>query len=159
MITDIKEREAKLKNILLEMKTGDRDAALISLIEFMEDRLYSEALRFLKDKQEAEAAVNFVWAKLWNKAHQFNDTRPAMPYVISVLRNLCRDILRKKQNTIKTIDIDKTRPTHNSYLEHSAEFYLDDMSYDTLRDLEDYFNDEYTGSITGLKRKVIKEIY
>lgn len=158
MITDIKAREQKLKGILMEMKTGDRDAALISLIEFMEPRLYSEALKFLKDKQEAEAAVNYVWAKLWNKAHQFNDSRPAMPYVISVLRNLCRDIIRKKQNSIKTVDIDKTRPSHNSYLEHTADFYLDEMSYETLKDLDDYFNDEYTGSITGLKRKVIREL-
>jgi RNA polymerase sigma factor (sigma-70 family) len=159
MTSELAQREKKLKGILLEMKTGDKDTALIQLIDFMEPRLYSEALKFLRDTHEASAAVNYVWAKLWNKAHQFNDSRPAMPYVISVLRNLCRDIIRKKQNSIKTVDIDaRPKLPRNSYLEHTSDFYIDELPWTIQRDIEDYMNGDYTGSATGLRKKITEEI-
>ena len=60
MTSELAQREKKLKGILLEMKTGDKDTALIQLIDFMEPRLYSEALKFLRDTHEASAAVNYV---------------------------------------------------------------------------------------------------
>lgn len=159
MISELAQREKKLKGILLEMKTGDRDAALIELISFMEPRLYSEALKFLRDTQEAAGAVNYVWAKLWNKAHQFNDSKPAMPYVISVLRNLCRDILRKKSNSIKTVDIaERSKLPRNSYLEHTNDFYLDELPWSLQRDVEDFMEGNYSGSATGLRKKITEEI-
>lgn len=72
----------------------------------MQSRFNNEARRYLEDYQEAEAAVNFAFSKLWEKAKQYNESKPALPYTLSVLRNHCRDILRKRNKTIHTVSLD-----------------------------------------------------
>lgn len=84
----------------------DDPSEIYALIGLMEKRFLYEALRYLGDQQEAEAACNYAIFRLWSKAKQFNEDRPALPYAISVLRNHCRDILRKRSKTIKTVSLD-----------------------------------------------------
>ena len=165
-MTRLASKEKRLKKILIELKTEDIDAknvVLQELIEFMQPRLYSEALRFLRDEHEAEATVNYVFAKLFFKAIQFNEERAAMPYVISVLRNMCRDILKMKFNKFKpsenVIDhIGNDAVKKHSLYEGGFNFNLDNFSLATQFNIEDMLSGNYKGSISGLYRQAKKEL-
>lgn len=75
----------------------------------MHTRFEREAFSYLKSKEEADEAVNSVYEKLWRKAGLFNNQRPPLPYVISVLRNHCRDVIRKKNRRIECISLDSSK--------------------------------------------------
>jgi len=85
------------------MKTDPE--ALQDLIDLMGERLHNEAYYYLKDPFEAEAAVNYAFFKLWNKAHMYTEDRPSLPYVLSVLRNYCRDVWRAHKRKPKPISL------------------------------------------------------
>lgn len=89
----------ELKEILLRLRQDPE--AIYRLINLMGERLYKEAYKSLQDHGEAEDAVNLAYFKLWNKADQYKSEKPALPYVLSVIRNYCRDIWRSRQRKPK----------------------------------------------------------
>ena len=102
-----RELSKKLKPILVALKTDQ--SKIYDLMDLMKDRFTAEANKYLGDHHEAESAVNFVFFKLCSKAWRYTEDRPALPYAISVLRNYCRDILRKRKKTIKTVSLETLR--------------------------------------------------
>jgi RNA polymerase sigma factor (sigma-70 family) len=65
-------------------------------------KLYLVAFRFLKDRQEAEDAVQEVFIKLWNKKEKLDEYNSIEALATTTIKNHCIDQLRK----VKTIRID-----------------------------------------------------
>jgi DNA-directed RNA polymerase specialized sigma24 family protein len=129
-------------------------------MSLMKVRLTQEAWKFLGDRDEADGAVNFIFAKLYRRAEGYNESRPATPYVISCLRNLCRDIISKRKRTIRTVSIDYkiVQPiAHNnlSGIDFELEKHFNSKTQEKLRRV---LNDTYVGSKEGLYFEVKKEI-
>ena len=87
---------ATLKEILLRLKESRVEDNLCELIDITYPLLYNEAVSFLGNRQEAQSAVNTIYSKLWAKSDLYNPKRAPYPYILSVLRNFCRDELRKR---------------------------------------------------------------
>lgn len=120
----------KLGEILDRLKRRD-ESAIKDLESYAGSRLRSEAKDFLGDYQEGEDAVSEVLRKLWYKSEFYNKKRPALPYVISVLRNHCRDVIRKRGHRVKLHTGDlfsrvyKRLPAQG--IDPSLEFTLEEM--------------------------------
>ena len=106
----------ELREILIRLKDGESDS-LRALMVLLKERLSSEATKMLNDEHLAESATNYVFFRLWYRATFYREDKPPMPYVISVLRNHCRDILRTRAFKNRPISIedlgdmsDETRP-------------------------------------------------
>jgi RNA polymerase sigma factor (sigma-70 family) len=65
-------------------------------------KLYQVAYRFLKNREEAEDAVQEVFIKLWNKKDELDKYNSIEALAITTIKNFCIDQLRK----VRTIGID-----------------------------------------------------
>jgi RNA polymerase sigma factor (sigma-70 family) len=65
-------------------------------------KLYLTAYRFLKNRQEAEDAVQEVFMKLWNKKDKLDEYNSIEALATTTIKNHCIDQLRK----VKTTGID-----------------------------------------------------
>ncbi len=80
------------------------------------NKLISFALVILKNRQEAEDAVQEVFIKLWNKFEELNTIDNPEAYAMRVLKNHCLDRLKAKQlfslpnNDAGTSQIDNDTP-------------------------------------------------
>lgn len=63
--------------------------------------LYLYAYRLLSDREEAEDAVQEVYAKLWGMRGELDRYRSKEALAVTVTRNYCLDLLRKKQRHIR----------------------------------------------------------
>jgi DNA-directed RNA polymerase specialized sigma24 family protein len=113
----------KLREILIRLKVDPE--ALHDLMAMMEDRLYKEAYHRLKDPLEAEGAVNYAFFKLWDKAHMYSEVDPALPYVLSVLRNYCRDIWRSERRKPKVQSLFDNCDLHSGTTNYTEELVID----------------------------------
>jgi len=79
-------------------------------------KLYQIAYRFLRNKEEAEDAVQEVFIKLWNKRDQLDKYDSIEALATTTIKNHCIDQLRK----IKTIGLeDSSKTLHYPYGELS----------------------------------------
>lgn len=67
-------------------------------------RIYNFALRFLKNSEAAEDAVQEVFVKMLKHANQFNGDAKLSTWLFSITANWCRDFLRKADNKPKDSD-------------------------------------------------------
>lgn len=91
------------------------------------NKLISFALAILKNRQEAEDAVQEVFIKLWNKFEEMNKIDNPEAYAMRVLKNHCLDRLKSKQlfslpeNDSKTTEIDNDTPYNKMASEETGE--------------------------------------
>jgi RNA polymerase sigma-70 factor (ECF subfamily) len=64
-------------------------------------RIYNFALRFLKNAEAAEDAVQEVFVKMLRHANQFHGDAKLSTWLFSITANWCRDYLRKADNKAK----------------------------------------------------------
>jgi RNA polymerase sigma-70 factor (family 1) len=62
-------------------------------------RLYSYAFRLLNDDKEADDVVQETFIQTWNHMNQLHDTDRLSPYLFTLLRNKCLNII--KRETVK----------------------------------------------------------
>lgn len=81
---------------LLE-QTGQRDqGAFADLYKRTSAKLYGVCLRMLRERSEAEDALQNVYMAVWRRADRFDPARAgAMTWLIALARNQCIDRLRK----------------------------------------------------------------
>ncbi|MBY6092380.1 MULTISPECIES: sigma-70 family RNA polymerase sigma factor [Rhodobacterales] len=88
--------EEPLAEILLRMAQGER-AALRNLYSEAGPKLFGVCIRMLKDRAEAEDALQEILVKLWSKAHQFDPRRGrSTAWAVTIARNHCLDRLRAR---------------------------------------------------------------
>ena len=85
-----------IENLIARISLGEREA-LGALYEATSGRLFAVCLRVLKNRSEAEDALQDVYVRVWNKADRYTVTgHSPMTWLITVARNLSIDRLRRK---------------------------------------------------------------
>lgn len=88
---------AELTDLLGRVALRDR-AAFGELYRLAAPKLFAICLRILKDKQEAEDALQEVFVRIWHNADRyFPDVASPQAWMNTVARNHAIDILRKRK--------------------------------------------------------------
>ncbi|MEQ8903558.1 MAG: sigma-70 family RNA polymerase sigma factor [Roseovarius sp.] len=93
-----------IENLIGKIALGDR-AALAALYDATSGKLFSVCLRVLKNRSEAEDALQDVYLRIWAKADRYAVTgHSPMTWLITVARNLAIDKLRAKKSNYVALD-------------------------------------------------------
>jgi len=87
----------KDNSLLSEIRKGNRKS-LKALYEKYHEVLYSTALNYLRDEEEAKEIVSDVFIKLWKRRFDSIEINNIDAYLFKVLRNACYDTLKKKSS-------------------------------------------------------------
>jgi RNA polymerase sigma-70 factor (ECF subfamily) len=81
-------------------------AAFRTLYERTSAKLFGVILRILKDRSEAEDAIQDVYVKIWQRADRYvaGNTSP-ISWLVAVARNHSLDVLRARRPTSDDIDV------------------------------------------------------
>ncbi|SRR5579875_295546 len=86
---------AELTGLMRACADGDR-AAFATLYRRTSDKLFGVCLRMLRERGEAEDALQDVYTNVWRRAGSFDSARAAaMTWLITLARNQCIDRLRR----------------------------------------------------------------
>ena len=55
------------------------------------------ARHYLENKEDAECVAHEVFSTLWTKLHEIDTTKDLLPYIITITRNKCLNILKAKK--------------------------------------------------------------
>lgn len=89
-------RDDPLAETFARMGRGER-AALRDLYHAAGPKLFGVCLRMLRDRGEAEDALQEIMTRLWTQAHRFDPARgAAISWSITIARNHCLDRLRAR---------------------------------------------------------------
>ncbi len=93
-----------IERLLARISLRERDA-LRDLYQHTNAKLFGILLRLLKDRQEAEDALQEVYAKVWYKADTYSRRGLSpMSWLIAITRNHAIDILRARKPAADPID-------------------------------------------------------
>jgi RNA polymerase sigma factor (sigma-70 family) len=81
-------------------------------------KLYLVAFRFLRNREEAEDAVQEVFIKLWNKKDKLDEYLSIEALATTTIKNHCIDQLRK----IKTIGIEESGRGQQYYFDEPSPY-------------------------------------
>ena len=96
--------------------------AFRSLYERTSAKLFGVTLRILKDRSEAEEAIQEVYVKIWQRADRYvaGNTSP-ISWLVAVARNHSLDILRARRPAAADIDVALEIPDAGPTPERAAE--------------------------------------
>lgn len=93
-----------IEQLIGRIALGDQ-AALTALYDATSGKLFSVCLRVLKNRSEAEDALQDVYLRIWSKADRYAVTgHSPMTWLITVARNLSIDHLRAKKRNHVDLD-------------------------------------------------------
>jgi RNA polymerase sigma-70 factor (ECF subfamily) len=95
---------ADLARLIERVSLRDR-AAFRDLYERTSAKLFGVNLRILKDRAEAEEALQEVYVKIWQRADRYiaGPTSP-ISWLVAIARNHCLDILRARRPVTDTLE-------------------------------------------------------
>lgn len=93
-----------IEHLIARMALQDR-AAFNALYNATSAKLFGVCLRVLKNRQDAEEALQEIYIKIWHKSDQFaaNDFSP-LSWLVVIARNHCIDVLRARKPASHSID-------------------------------------------------------
>lgn len=84
------------RDLLCRVATGDR-SAFRALYADASPKLFGVCLRMLRDRAEAEDALQEAFTRFWTRSHRYDPEKAqAMTWMIAVTRNLCIDRIRAR---------------------------------------------------------------
>lgn len=93
-----------IEALIAKVSLGDR-SAFAALYDATSGKLFSVCLHVLKNRSEAEDALQDVYIRVWDKASRYAVTgHSPMTWLITIARNLSIDRLRKRRS--KEVDLD-----------------------------------------------------
>ena len=87
------------RELLGRCLAGD-NAAFGGIVDAYQDRLYSFALRLLKDPAAAEEAAQGTFVKAFSALPSYNIAQPFAPWLFRIAHNACMDALRASGRTV-----------------------------------------------------------
>ncbi len=95
-----------LENLMARLVLKDREA-FRALFSATSAKLFGVCLRVLKDRGDAEDALQEVYVKIWNRADRYSSTgHSPMTWLITVARNHAIDRLRARRSETDVGDPD-----------------------------------------------------
>lgn len=111
---------AEIEDWLARLPLGDRQA-FSDLYDATSAKLFGLCLRVLKDRTEAEEALQDAFVKIWRGADQYRATgHSPMTWLITVTRNTAIDRLRARKARQETEEMPETLATATPTPEASA---------------------------------------
>jgi RNA polymerase sigma-70 factor (ECF subfamily) len=84
---------------------GGDNSAFAAILEAYQDRIYSFALRLLRDPQAAEEAAQEAFVKAFRGLSSYNPAYPFASWLFRIAHNSCMDALRAGGRTI-SLDVE-----------------------------------------------------
>lgn len=85
------------KDIIREFADGNREIAATSFVRKYQRFVYSTALRYLKNYEDADDAAQEVFVKAINNLHKFRGEASLKTWLYRITSNVCSTMLRKKK--------------------------------------------------------------
>lgn len=83
---------------------GDR-AAFANLYRASSPKLFAVCLRILRDRTDAEEALQEIYIKIWQRAHSFaTRSGTATSWLVAIARNHAIDVIRARRPATQDID-------------------------------------------------------
>lgn len=89
---------AALEDCIARIAGGDKDA-LAQLYAQTRPAVYGFALSILKNPHDAEDVLHDAYLQVWNAAPQYRAHGKAMAWLLTIVRNLAMDQLRRQKRT------------------------------------------------------------
>ena len=91
--------------LVKRLKHGDREAFNVLVKEY-EGKIINIAYGMLSDKEEALDASQEVFIRIYKSIDSFKGNSSLSTWIYTIAVNICRDCLRKRQRSAKTVSID-----------------------------------------------------
>lgn len=106
---------------VLAARKGDH-SAFEALVRSVQRPVYGLCLRLLSSEAEAAEVAQEAFLRAYQNLHKYDESRPFDLWVLAITRNLCLDILRRRQrmHTEDVEDIKEQLPSGEKTLEEGA---------------------------------------
>lgn len=139
-------------------RRGDRDA-FAALVRSVQRPVYGLCLRLLRTEAEAAEVAQEAFLRAWQNLDRYDDGRPFDLWVLTIARNLCLDLLRRRAK-LRTEDVEnhaQTLPSGDASVEQSA------IARQEFKSLEDALNslgaeDREVLALYYVQKRTTKEI-
>ena len=95
--TEEPDRE-RIESLLSRIKDGDRHAMEL-LYRCTAKNVYGYALSMLKSTADAEDVLHDCYMQIFQRARLYRSEGKPMAWVLTIVKNLCRDAMRKRKKT------------------------------------------------------------
>lgn len=104
-------------------RQGD-SSAFAALVRGLQRPVYGLCLRLLRSDAEATELAQETFLRAYQHLGRFDETRPFDLWVLTIARNLCLDLLRRRQK-VQTEDVEPHTPTLASHEPNSEELAME----------------------------------
>ncbi|MBL8939951.1 MAG: RNA polymerase sigma factor [Archangium sp.] len=113
-------------------RRGD-SSAFEALVRGLQRPVYGLCLRLLRSEAEATEVAQETFLRAYQNLERFDDSRPFDLWVLTIARNLCLDILRRRQK-VQTEDVEPHAPMLASSEPNSEDKAIEKQQRQSLED-------------------------
>lgn len=121
-------------------RRGD-SSAFAALVRGLQRPVYGLCLRLLRSDAEATEVAQETFLRAYQHLERFDDARPFDLWVLTIARNLCLDILRRRQK-VQMEDVEPHTLTLASHEANSEEQAIDRQQRRSLEDAMGTLSDD-----------------
>lgn len=89
-------RSGKNEALATQIQAGRQDL-MAELVRQHSDRLFAVILRMVQSHSTAEDILQNTWVRVIRKFHQYDPSRPFVPWLTRIALNCCRDFWRRER--------------------------------------------------------------
>lgn len=89
--------------LVTRAQAGD-PVAKSMLVEAVRGLMYARACQLLREGEDAQDAVQEAMMKALRNLHRFDTARPFRPWLMRILDNVCRDIMRRRRQRAEPLE-------------------------------------------------------
>lgn len=145
----------ELERLLAEIAQGQTDA-LEQLYSATKSAVYGFAYSFLRSPHNAEDVMQDTYVIIFNKAGAYRPGGRPMAWIMTIVRNLCRMKVRKKEYAELSLESEDKEPTDAGFEEHSLNKLVLNAALRILGEEERHIL--MLHSLSGLKHREIAKL-
>lgn len=112
------------RQLVVLLRQGDRNAFDELYYRYVQ-RLLAFSRHYIKDKDEAEEAVQEIFIRIWEKRKSLDESRSFKAYLFQSIKNYFLNLIRDKKNSCQISDIPEELHPNNENI-------FDDLTYREL---------------------------